>query len=257
MAADRVYGWVKDRPDPRDKKYAAVRPRSSEPLPASVDMRDLLPPCYNQGEIGSCTANAIAGALEHLQTIQHARERFTPSRLFVYYGERLMEGTVRQDAGAQIRSGIKFVGHVGAPPEELWPYEPKKFTKCPSFSVWRAAREHQALDYHRIDWRDLGEVKTCLAEGFPIVFGFTVFESFEADPKGWPEFLQPMPTPGEAEIGGHAVLAVGYDDAKQAVLVRNSWGPEWGEFGHFWMPYAYITSPTLSDDFWTLRASEV
>src|SRR5271157_81551 len=133
------YGWIKDRPDFRDHLYRRPAGLLAAPLPESVDLRAQCPPVYDQGQLGSCTANAIAGALE-FDRIKEGLPDFTPSRLFIYYNERVMEGTVGTDSGAQIRDGIKSVGSVGAPPETDWPYNiaefavkppPKAFTDAP------------------------------------------------------------------------------------------------------------------------------
>ena len=255
---DRVYGWTKDKADSRDKTYAAHRFSAEAPvqLPPVVDLAGLLPVAYDQGQLGSCTANAIAGALQFLQAKQKAPENFTPSRLFIYYLERMMEGTCNEDAGAQIRDGVKAVHTFGAPPEAVWPYDVTKFKKRPPFSAFREGRKHQALDYFRVDWKSLHEVKACLAAGFPIVFGFQVYESFETEQVSQSGVMPVPDVVHEANLGGHAVLAVGYSDPLQAVLVRNSWGEHWGIRGDFWMPYEVITSPTLSDDFWTIRGVE-
>jgi C1A family cysteine protease len=107
------------------------------------------------------------------------------------------------------------------------------------------------MSYQRVV-RSLPQLRGCLAEGFPFIFGFTVYESFESDAVA-STGVAPMPGPGERVLGGHAVLAVGYDDADQRFLVRNSWGTKWGNGGYFTMPYAYLTERNLSSDFWTLR----
>jgi len=179
---------------------------------------------------------------------------FTPSRLFIYYNERVLEGTVDTDAGAMLRDGMKTANHDGAPPEEDWPYDISKFRSKPPAKVYKEAEEHQVLIYRRII-RSLTQMKACLAGGDPWVFGFSVYESFET-----PEVARtgeaPMPALAEGLLGGHAVMAVGYDDATSRFLVRNSWGTRWGMDGYFTMPYAYLTERNLSADFWTIRLVE-
>jgi C1A family cysteine protease len=247
------YGWVPDLPDGRDMLYAApVEPLAK--LPMRVDLRKKCPPVYNQGELGSCTANAIAAALEFDQMKQKLKDAFTPSRLFIYYNERAMEGTVASDSGAAIRDGIKTVAKEGAPRETSWPYKIQKFRDKPSRPCYTEATKYQAINYLRMT-PTLGQLKGCLADGFPFVFGFAVYASFEG-PKVKKTGHAPMPQANEEYKGGHAVMAVGYDEKRQWFIVRNSWGPKWGMSGYFTLPYPYLTQPTLSQDFWTIRQVE-
>ena len=208
-----------------------------------------MPAGYDQGQLGSCTANAIAAAIEFDQ-----KKRFVPSRLFIYYNERVMEGTVDSDAGAQIRDGIKSVATRGAPPEKDWPYVIAKFRDNPPASAYRDAKADMVTLYQRLI-QDLNTMKGCLASGFPFVFGFTVYASFEG-PKVARTGIVPMPAADEKMVGGHAVMAVGYDDASRHFLVRNSWGPSWGLKGYFKMPYAYLTNRRLASDLWTIRSTK-
>ena len=244
------FGWTPDLPDYRDHAYRVsfVDPST---LPAKVDLREAFPPVYDQGNLGSCTAQAIAAMMEYNQRKQ-ALKRFTPSRLFIYYFERLILGTVASDSGAMIRDGIKVVAKNGAPPEPHWPYVIAKFTKHPTKSAMLRAQGHVAVSYERLQ-PDLLHLKDCLASGYPFVFGFSVYSSFQtAEVARTGTGL--MPQPGDRCLGGHAVLAVGYDDATGTFLMRNSWGDRWGQAGYFTLPYAYLTTPNLSDDFWTIRA---
>jgi C1A family cysteine protease len=256
------YGWIPDLPDQRDFTYA-VPVRLALAIPPSIDLRDHFPPVYDQGRIGSCTANAIAGALE-FDMLKQGLDDFTPSRLFIYYNERAMEGTVPYDAGAQIRDGIKSVASQGDCPEKLWPYDDTpadpatgafpsgaKAATQPPQACYDQAVQHKALNYRSIT-QNLADMKGCLAEGYPFIFGFSVYESFEEYDK-WKDWTTPMPGHDERIIGGHAVLAVGYDDEEQVFIVRNSWGQGWGDAGYYYMPYAYLIDDNLSDDFWTIR----
>jgi C1A family cysteine protease len=246
-----AYGWVPDVPDHRDLAYSAPM-HAMTALPPSVDLRPQCPKTvYDQGQLGSCTGNAIAGAHEFDQMKQGFPSPFTPSRLFIYYNERVMEGTVNSDAGAQIRDGIKSIGHLGVCPETMWPYNISKFTVKPGATCFTEALKHCAVRYYRVP-RTLTQMKGCLSEGFPFVFGFSVYESFES-PAVAKTGIVPMPGTNETLLGGHAVLAVGYNDAQHRFIVRNSWGPAWGMKGYFTMPYAYLLDPNLSDDFWTVR----
>ena len=250
---NRRYGWIRDLPDQRDRKFQLAQDnREANSLPASADLRAQCPPVYDQAELGSCTANAIAAALE----FDAARQKLTastPSRLFIYYNERSIEGTVSSDSGAQIRDGIKSVAQWGDCPETEWPYDVSQFAVQPPQSCYNDASKHLALVYESVG-QDLSDLRGCLAAGFPFVFGFTVYASFESDYVARTGHV-PMPQWFERAIGGHAVLAVGYEDASATFIVRNSWGPAWGDGGYFYFPYSYMTS-ALSSDFWTIRTVE-
>jgi C1A family cysteine protease len=244
------YGWRADRPDFRDYIY---KPRHIQNLPTSVDLRSGCPPVYDQGQLGSCTANAIAAALEFDQ-IKQGETPFTPSRLLIYYDERQMEGTVSSDSGAEIRDGVKSVNQQGACPESEWPYDISQFAVAPPAQCYVEAAKYKAVVYQAIP-QDLDQMKACLADGYPFIFGISVYDSFESDTVAQTGVV-PMPSSDESQLGGHAVLAVGYDDASQRFLVRNSWGPDWAGpmAGYFTIPYAYLTNSGLASDFWTIRS---
>ncbi|KAI9459584.1 papain cysteine protease family protein [Russula earlei] len=247
------YGWQPDVPDQRDLTYAAPR-AVLKTLPAKVDLRKNCPPVYDQGQLGSCTANAIGGAFQFELMKQKAKAVFAPSRLFIYYNERVIENTVGSDAGAQIRDGIKSVNQKGVCPETQWPYDVNQFTKAPPAAAYTDALTHQVTSYHRVD-RNLAQMKGCLADGYPFVVGFTVYESFEGPVVAKTGKLN-MPAANEQQVGGHAVLVVGYDDSAKRFIVRNSWGADWALKGYFTMPYDYLMNANLSDDFWTIRLIE-
>lgn len=244
------YGWIPDLPDHRDYLFAAA-PEILAKLPSSVDLTNQCPPVYDQSQLGSCTANAIAAAVEFDLMKQKAKNIFVPSRLFIYYNERVIEGTVASDSGAQIRDGIKSVGKQGDCPEKLWPYDIAKFAVKPPANCYSKAKKYKAINYQRLV-QDLNQLKGCLYSGYPFVFGFTVYTSFES-PQVTRTGHASMPAPGEKTIGGHAVMAVGYDDSSQWFVVRNSWGDGWGMKGYFTLPYAYLLDQNLSSDFWTIR----
>jgi C1A family cysteine protease len=244
------YGWNRDLPDARDYLYAAPLMRFPKGLPSSVDLRSECPPIYDQGQLGSCTGNGIAGAIEFDQRKQGTKE-FTPSRLFIYYNERVMENTVNQDAGAQVRDGIKSVATIGAPPETDWPYDITRFKDAPSQGAYSDAKLDLVTSYSRVA-QNLTQMQGCLAEGYPFVFGFTVYESFEGDDVARTGIV-PMPGTDETVVGGHCVVAVGYDDTKRTFIIRNSWGTDWGIKGYCMMPYEYLLASNLSSDFWTIR----
>lgn len=245
------YGWIPDLPDQRDYIYTAPDMILAE-LPASVDLRGSCPrEVYDQGELGSCTANAIAAAVECSQ-IKQRLPNFMPSRLFIYYNERVITGTIDYDSGAMIRDGIKTVAKQGVCPENSWPYDITQFTHQPEGYCYAEALRSRAVSYRRIA-RSLKQLKGCLAQGLPFVFGFQVYENFESLEVEQTGVLS-LPAAFEQPIGGHAVVAVGYDDQEGRITVRNSWGGSWGMGGYFTMPYAYLTDEGLSADFWTIAA---
>ncbi len=246
------YGWVPDLPDARDNIWSAPL-WIGQTVPASFDLRPLCPPPYDQGQLGSCTANAIGGAVQFEWRKQSLPDE-VPSRLFIYYFERLVEGSVYTDSGAQLRDGIKVVAQYGAPFESAWPYDITRFTVKPPVAVCAAARQERAVSYARVV-QTTGQMKACLAAGYPFAFGFSVYESFESQAVA-SSGVVPLPASGEELLGGHAVLAVGYDDASQRFLVRNSWGAGWGQGGYFTMPYAYLGDRSLASDLWTIRLME-
>jgi C1A family cysteine protease len=245
----RRYGWIPDNPDQRDHLYAAPA-QFLWALPPSTDLRRRCPAVYNQGQLGSCTANAIGGAIE-FDRLKQKLPDFVPSRLFIYYNERVIEGTVRSDSGAMIRDGIKSVASQGVCPEPEWPYVIKKFATKPSARAYKDALLDRAVSYQSLV-QDINQMKGCLASGYPFIFGFTVYQSFESQAVARTGHA-PMPGWGERPVGGHAVMAVGYDDANQWFLCRNSWGANWGMKGYLTLPYSYLIQPGLSSDFWTIR----
>jgi C1A family cysteine protease len=245
------YGWHPDLPDARDHHFTPATMK----LPATVDLRPICPPVYDQGQLGSCTANAIAAAYDVDRGIQKL-EFMGPSRLFIYYNERALEGTIRSDAGAQIRDGIKTLKIDGVAPETMWPYQVSKFAKQPPADAYADALENEALSYARVSATQAA-IQTVLANGRPIVIGFTVYESFESA-KVAKTGIMPMPAKGEKVLGGHAVLVVGYKKigAKLYWIVRNSWGASWGVGGYFYMPAEYLTTKGLASDFWVVQSVE-
>ena len=251
--SNQWYGWLPDLPDHRDLKYAKIAPRLKL-LPAVVSLQSLCPPVEDQGALGSCTANALVGALEYLEK-KDGIPFADLSRLFVYYNERVIGGTVAEDSGAFLRDGIKTLAKQGVCTEAAWPYatDAKTFTEKPPAPCYTAAKKHRILSYHRIETG--AEMRACLADGSPFVFGFTVYESFQSPQVAKTGALK-LPKKTEPVVGGHAVLAVGYDDKTKQFLIRNSWGEGWGKKGYFTIPYAYLEDRNLSDDFWTIRAAE-
>jgi C1A family cysteine protease len=245
------YGWMRDNPDARDILYAAPVMSLIKGLPPAVDLRPQCPPVYDQGQLGSCTGNGIAAAIEFDQ-MKQKQPVFAPSRLFIYYNERVMEGTVNSDAGAQIRDGIKSVATLGAAPETDWPYDISKFTKRPPAKAYSDAKKDMVSSYSRVA-QVLNQMQGCLAEGYPFVLGITVYESFESDAVA-KSGVVPMPAQDEKVIGGHCIVAVGYNSKKRVFILRNSWGTGWGMKGYFTMPFEYLLDTRLASDLWTIRS---
>ena len=245
----KIYGWKRDKFDSRDRVMRfGVTDLSS--LPPKVDLRDKCSPIEDQTSLGSCTANATAGALEYLENKEGTLSFENFSRLFIYFNTRVLEGSVCDDSGATLRNAVKAVVKSGACDELIWEYDPSRFTLRPSLSCYRNARTHRITEYHRLD--NFNDLLNCLAEGYPFVFGFSVYDNFESEEVARTGVLD-LPSPTNVFQGGHAVCCVGYDMNEKTVLVRNSWGPNWGQGGYFTMPFAYISNPAYASDFWTLR----
>ena len=247
------YGWIKDKPDFRDIMYAIPRHISIANLPTKLDLTvsGFMPGIYDQGQVGSCTANAWGALAQYVANKLKLKDHANPSRLFIYWNERWINGQTGQDAGAELRDGAKVLAKNGWPDETLWPYDISKLTVKPSPESYKAALPNKAKSYNSLT-QDANTIKSCLASGFPVVFGFTVYTSFESNQVASTGVV-PMPKRSEQVLGGHAVMLSGYDDSKQMFFVRNSWGVDWGVHGYFWMPYQYVLDASLASDFWTLH----
>jgi len=253
MANEFGFGWVPDLPDHRD--YMLSLPPIVGEIPSKVDLRINDSPVFNQGSLGSCTGQATAGAYMFNLKKQN-EEVFTPSRLFIYYNGRKAINSIKQDSGAMLRDCIKSVNVDGVCPEDLWPYDITKFKNKPRRKCYRQARNHQSISYSRVP-RTLDSFKSCLASGLPFVFGFAVYESFMTRTVAQSGMMV-WPNKDEKLYGGHAVCCVGYDDSIEGgrFIVRNSWGDKWGDKGYFYMPYDYLTTKGLADDFWVIQTVE-
>jgi len=239
------YGWRKDLPDPRDYVFkTSIFARLT--LPSSVDLREHCSEVEDQKDLGSCTGNAIAGAIELLEK-KDGKTLEQISRLFIYYNERDMEGTITEDAGGSLRDGIKSLTTLGACSETLWPYDISQFTIKPSDACYADAQQHKVTKYERLN--TLTDMKTCLSKGFPFVLGITLYDSFESDTVAATGIV-PMPTATESCLGGHAVLCVGYHNATNYFTIRNSWGNQWGDKGYFYLPFTYVQK--FGSDFWAI-----
>lgn len=248
--AEHEYGWHRSLPDP----FAIVADATDLTIADEVDPRNALPDCYDQGNLGSCTANAIAGALQY-NNILDGTDFGTPSRLFIYYSEREIEGTIGRDSGAYGHDGFRVLRGKGAPAESIWPYVVQNYKYRPSADAYTEAKEHRISRYVHPGLpatRSIAErtsvLKALLSNQQTIAFGFTVYESFESNAVA-NNGVVPMPQSGEKNLGGHEPLLVGYlKGYPDHGLVRNSWGPEWGLGGYFLMPWAYICDPRYADD---------
>lgn len=249
------YRWVRDPVDPRDHIYQLA---PLQAIPPRIDLRQYCSPIEDQGNIGSCTGNAIAGQIELIG--RKGGKTLDVSRLFIYYEERVLEGSVRYDAGAYIRDGIKVTYNKGAPLESLWPYATNKFATKPPTAAYNDALKRKVTGYQKCT--NFAAVKNALAAGNPVTIGFDVYDSFEGS---WGDIphgqtgsgMMPMPNKNtEQLLGGHAVCIVGYDDTLNGgrFIVRNSWGTSWGDNGYFYMPYGVIQDASMSSDFWLISA---
>jgi C1A family cysteine protease len=251
-------------------QYLSAKDRATSQFPESqVPHKDLvakLPassilkrtsdvPVYDQGQTGTCTANAIAGAVQFVE-LDHT---FLPSRLFIYYQERIREGQTNstlQDSGADPIDGLLSLKGEGVCPESLWPFNPANLELAPSETALEAALQHKKFSTSHIcpagstPTHILTAIKTSIAiNSIPTLIGIAVYDSFESDTVASTGIV-PMPnTQSESLLGYHEVLITGYDDSKQAVMVRNSWGTSWGQSGYCWMPYTYICDPDLCSQF--------
>jgi C1A family cysteine protease len=272
-------GWLRDLPDFRDYTSDDVKIAPhldamgiAQPediaVPAKVDLRAYCSPVEDQGSLGSCTANAVVGMVEYFERRAHSKH-IDASRLFLYKATRdLLHWT--GDTGAYLRSTVGALALFGVPPEEYWPYNIATFDREPTAFCYAFANDFRAISYFRLDdpstspAKLLTKIKAGLAAGVPSVFGFTVYSSIDqAATNG----RIPYPVKGEKVVGGHAMLVIGYDDTmtivnagsgkttKGAMLIRNSWGPGWGDHGYGALPYEYVLNE-LAVDFWSLTKAD-
>jgi C1A family cysteine protease len=214
-----------------------------------VDLRPFCPPVVDQGDLATDSASALCSALEMLEA-KAAKPSVRLSRLFLYYNQRDIENTVESDNGASISSGIKSLAKQGCCSEDLWPYSSLNFATRPSDTCYSDAQAHRIASSQKLD--NLDQVRSSLSSGFPVVFSVTVYESFQ-NPSIEKTGIVNMPGPGEQYFGSMAVLAVGYNDSQKRLIVRNSFGPSWGQAGYFTLPYEYASAKDMATDFWTMR----
>lgn len=243
----RTLNWRPDLPDHRDKIMSTWRPVFM--LPKRIDLRPLCSKVEDQGPLGSCVGNAIAGAIELLQE-KTLGDYEDVSRLFIYYEARKRINEIYNDSGCYIRDGIKSIRKAGAAREAVWPYDVEKFDDKPSPEAYADAADRKFTSYWRL--QTLSAMLNCLANGYPFVFGFSVYTHVMDDEVTKTGKID-MPQDWEYLEGGHAVLAVGYDRTMGRVIFRNSWGDGWGDAGYGTIPFEYLTDDNLSADFWTIR----
>lgn len=253
------YGWKPALPDQRNLRLRFGRLQLGTAA-AQVDLRSsgYLPDVWDQGQLGSCVSHGVGAAYSFDVAKQGGARNYDPSRLFIYYNGRVSEGTVGQDSGLTITDGAKALAASGAPPSSDWPYDISKYTIKPPKQAYTDGQTTRAVKYAQVG-QTVAEMQACLTAGYPIIIGFTVYSSFESDQVAATGVV-PMPSQGEQVLGGHCVLVVGYgvnvdgapvNDGRW--LCRNSWGTSWGKFGHFTFPQAYLTSGSLSSDFWVVQ----
>lgn len=244
----RSFGWRRPTTPHRGTRLA-LSPADLDGLPAAVDLRPGMPAVYDQGALGSCTAQAIAGALEYLGR-REGLSTDTPSRLALYFDGRAARGHVLEDDGAILVDVVTAASLRGFASESAWPYDVTRFAAPPP-AHYRETALHTRLVNAEALAHDLGTLLSTLASGYPVAFGAEVYESFETVDTGG---VVPLPSSDERELGGHAMLVVGYDRPAGYFLVRNSWGESFGTHGHVWMPFDYLLDATLCGELFALRA---
>lgn len=258
---ERKWGYIHSEEDSRDYKFSTISKARS--LKESVDLRKNMSAVEDQKDIGSCVANANVGALEYLHARRMARRWFCKddttrdySRLYNYwFGRdigRYSDPTI--DSGMSIRNSIKALDLYGIPKEKYWPYDTEKWSVKPSQKAQKKAKLRTVSDYYRID--NPGQILEALSRELPVTFGFQVPVSFMSQQVADTGMFE-MPEPNERTIGGHAVLACGYDTTKDLVLVRNSWGADWGQGGYVWMPFKFfdpISYDAHVNEVWVIRS---
>lgn len=253
----RKFGWKRDVKNARDVKYTPSKLRVV--FPPSIDLRPNCTaiPIYDQGNLSSCTANAACFAYRYTEMIQALPHIFSPSRLFLYYNTRDLMGTTNIDSGASLRDTMIAAETWGVCSEAAWKYDITQFTTKPPQQYYDQAATAKVLTYMGVT-QDLVSLKTALMEGNPIMFGFDVYSSFMMIGS---DGIMPIPAASDTIIGGHAVTIVGYDDSIKfsstvsgGFIVRNSWGPNWGQEGYFYMNYDYALNPIHAGDFWIIKS---
>jgi C1A family cysteine protease len=245
----RKYGWKRDTHDSRDFLFAA--PVDARPLPTLVRLHDrpFEPAIWDQGPVGSCTAHGSGYCDFIAHHLSGAPLDFLPSRLAIYGHTRILEGTFGEDDGAMIRDTVKTLRTFGIFDEKLWPYDPDKLNDKGFLAFNAQSKKHKTLQYARVMPGDHA-FKTVLSSGYPIVFGMTLYQSFESDVVAKTGMVPQPINPNDQPIGGHCMALVGYDDARQLWIVRNSWGAGWGDKGYCYIPYGMTG---MFEDCWQIK----
>lgn len=264
-------GRIKDIPR-ANEKFIDIKARGN--LPAKVDLRQSMPSVYDQLSLGSCVANFAGALYQYIGIKQNKSKSFIPSRLYIYYYARLLLGNgkstyLQVDSGASIQDGVDALYKYGCCPENgtinfrnCWRYVVRDFKRKPSSNLDEIANTHKSVEYLRVEQSE-SNIKTLLANGYPIMFGIDVYASFfDKEIKG----AIPIPDINKEQYeGGHAIVICGYDDKYKfpasfevpsgAYIIRNSWGAKYGDSGHNYLPYSYVHSKILSSDFWTIKST--
>lgn len=251
----KFFGWKRELPDIRDKHYSVSR--VTVPV-KDVDFRKtmIMPAIKDQGQLGSCTGNGWAFAIEfnmlnkQVQKVDLSKVPF--SRLFIYYNERAIEGTTSYDSGAYIRDGIKTISAQGVCSEKVWPYTISKFKNKPTTTAYSEALNFKSVTYLRVDNTVKSQIQDALNNNYPIVFGFTVYDSFMTDAVA-KNGVVPMPKKSESVQGGHCTVIIGYDTKTDRYICANSWETSWGQKGYYTIPASYLTNSNLASDFWVSK----
>lgn len=237
------FGWLRDLTDQRDKIYSA--PRISH-LPSYVSLLQYCAPVENQTTTSSCTAHGIVGNLEMLEK-KSKTNFYDISRLFIYYNTRMIRGIEDTDGGAYIRDGIKSLVRFGYCSEKIWKYDEVKINNKPDRKSYKEAKRHLIKEYSRI--LNINDIIKCVASGYPVIFGITLYESFESKIVAKTGKIS-IPKINERVIGGHCMLIIGYDMKTKLFTVRNSWSSKWGDKGNCYIPFEYMEQ---ASDMWTVR----
>ena len=251
------FNFLKDK-KPRSNQSVARKVKFNlvtGTLPVSVDLTNFCSPIEDQGQLGACSGHAFAGVIEYLENktkiFLESNKFSTVSRLMIYYNERVLENDTGEDAGATITDGIKSLKKYGVCVESMWPYDISKFSTRPLNACYQDGLKRRIKDFASVDLTNNDLIQRTLASGYPIVIGIMIYDSFETDTVAKTGIV-PMPGPDEQLLGGHAVAIYGYNKATKQYLARNSWGPNWGIKGYFFIPFDYINDPNLASDAWVI-----
>jgi C1A family cysteine protease len=262
------YGLIRQTPDPRDLKFT-VSKRTTNVLSSSYDVSSRTGPMLNQGALGTCGPNTTAECIDYDELAEN-QALAAPSRLYIYFNTRYLQGSVSTDSGVQNRTMLKALAIYGYCPETMWPYSDDKttFLLQPSQDCYTTGGRNLITNYASVAV-DLNQMKGVISTGFPFIFGTYVFQGIESDAAASTGIV-PMPASGEQPIGGHDVSFVGYSDIQQPGVkpgniwpagtfkFRNHWlnndGSLWGDGGYGYFSYAAATNANWVSDLWVINA---